>query len=69
MTYRSPALTGDVTYLDGEVVEISHDHPSGRPLVTVRVRMTSQKGDEMAFGDAELLLPTESDPQPESQPA
>ena len=65
MTYRSPALTGDLTYLDGEVVEINHDHPSGRPLVTVRVRMSTQGGEEMAFGDAELLLPTERDPAPE----
>jgi hypothetical protein len=69
MTYRWPALTGDVTYLDGEVVEISHDHPSGRPLVTVRVRMTNQRDEEMAFGDAELLLPNERDPQPERAPA
>jgi acyl dehydratase len=69
MTYRWPALTGDVTYLDGEVVEVSHDHPSGRPQVTVRVRMSNQRDEEMAFGDAEILLPTEREPQREQPPA
>ena len=63
MTYRSPALTGDVTYLDGEVTEIDHDHNSGRPMATVHVRMTNQRDEELAFGDAELLLPTETLPE------
>jgi acyl dehydratase len=64
MTYRSPALTGDVTYIDGEVIDISHDHPSGRPQVQLRVQMTNQRDEEMAFGTAEMLLPTETDPAP-----
>ena len=62
MTYRWPALTGDMTYLNGEVTQLDHNHPSGRPLATVRVSMTNQRGEEMAFGDAEMLLPTESLP-------
>ena len=31
MQYRSPALTGDVTYLDGEVVRVDRDDPRGQP--------------------------------------
>jgi hypothetical protein len=62
MSYRSPALTGDLTRLDGEVIEISHDDPSGRPLARVKVSMTNQNGDELAAGIAEMLLPTESLP-------
>jgi acyl dehydratase len=64
MSYRSPALTGDLSRLDGEVVEVKHDDPSGRPLVSVKVSMTNQNGDELAAGVAELLMPTETLPTP-----
>jgi acyl dehydratase len=65
MSYRSPALTGDVTYLDGEVVELSDQRggvnrgqtPIGHTIATVRVVMTNQRGEVMASGDAELRLP------------
>jgi hypothetical protein len=63
MSYRSPALTGDVTYLDGEVVSLAHDDASGRPVATVKVVMTNQDDEIMASGHAELRLPGEHDPQ------
>jgi len=62
MSYRSPALTGDLTWLDGEVTDISYDHPSGQPIATLKVVMTNQNGDVMAGGDAEVRLPTETLP-------
>ena len=62
MSYRSPALTGDLTLLNGEVTAISHDHPSGQPVATVEVTMTNQNGDVMAGGTAEVKLPTDTLP-------
>ena len=58
MQYRSPALTGDATYIDGEVTDVAAGD-DGRPLVTVRVEMTNQRAEVMAQGQAELRLPTE----------
>jgi hypothetical protein len=57
MQYRAPALTGDATFLNGEVVSLDHDDPSGHPLATLSVVMTTQDGDVMAQGTAEMLLP------------
>jgi hypothetical protein len=62
MSYRSPALTGDLTLLNGEVTALSHDHPSGQPVATVQVTMTNQKDEIMATGNAEVKLPTETLP-------
>ena len=59
MQYRSPAFTGDLTYLDGEVAEMKWDDPSGHALAVVRVTMTNQKGDVMAKGQAEVRLLSE----------
>jgi acyl dehydratase len=59
MQYRSPALTGDVTYLDAEVVELETERATGQPLATLRVAMTNQRGEGMASGRAEVRLPTE----------
>jgi acyl dehydratase len=58
MQFRSPALVGDVTYLDGEVLEVEEEESSGQPLATVQVTMTNQDGSIMANGTAELRLPT-----------
>jgi len=69
MSYRSPALTGDLTRLDGEVIEVNHDDPSGRPLARIKVSMTNQNGDELAAGTAEMLLPTETLPAAEASGA
>jgi acyl dehydratase len=55
--YTGPALTGDMTYMDGEVVAVDHDHPSGQPVATVAATMTTQTGTIMSKGKAEVLLP------------
>jgi hypothetical protein len=57
MQYRSPALTGDATFLNGEVVSVSHDDPSGNPIATLKLTMTNQAGAVMASGKADVLLP------------
>ena len=58
MQYRSPAFTGDATFLNGEVVRIEEDAATGQPIATVKVVMTTQDDDVMAQGEAELLLPS-----------
>ena len=57
MQYRSPALRGDVTFLNGDVVELNFDDPSGNPIATVEVVMTTQTGALMASDNAEIVLP------------
>jgi acyl dehydratase len=57
MQYRAPALTGDATFLDGEVVAIDHSDPSGQPIASVSVVMTNQDEVVMAQGTAEIALP------------
>jgi hypothetical protein len=56
MQYRAPAFSGDVTYLNGEVVALGHDGPGG-PVATVEVVMTNQDDVVMAQGQAEIELP------------
>jgi acyl dehydratase len=51
--YRSPALTGDVTFLDGEVTSLL----DGGRVAAVSVEMTNQRGEVMARGSAEVRLP------------
>jgi hypothetical protein len=53
MKYRAPALTGDVTYLDGSV----RDLLDGRRVAAIEVVMTNQRGEVMAQGAAEVRLP------------
>ncbi len=62
MSYRSPAMTGDLTLLDGEVTRVSQDDPSGQPLATIHVVMSNQRKETLAEGDAEVRLPTETLP-------
>ena len=64
MSYRSPAFTGDVTFLDGEVEEIGEDRRTGQPIASVKVVMTNQRNEVMASGTAEVRLPTEQQPEP-----
>ena len=66
MKFRGPALSGDVSYLDGEIAEVSYDHSSGRPLALIKVTMTSQLGTVLALADVEALLPSESLPEPDA---
>ncbi len=54
--YRFPALTGDLTYLDGEVLGIEYDE-AGNQIATVEVKMTTQTGDTMAAGKSKIRLP------------
>jgi len=44
------------------VSSVTYDHPSGQPVATVAVTMVNQSDAVMATGDAELLLPTETQP-------
>jgi hypothetical protein len=65
MSYRSPAMTGDLTMLDGEVAEILYDDPSGQPVAKVHVVMSNQNDAVLAEGDALVRLPTETLPEAE----
>ncbi len=56
MKYRFPALTGDLTYLDGEVTNLTYAD-TGNPVAHVKVSMTTQDGALMAGGDAQIRLP------------
>jgi len=62
MSYRSPALIGDVTFLKGRVAEIDYHDPSGQPVAAIDVTMTNQRDEVMASGRAEAKLPTEELP-------
>jgi len=55
--FRSPAFEGDVTYLDGEVVDKIDVSPYGMSVVQVKVKQTSQDGDVILTGFAEVELP------------
>ena len=55
--FRSPAFEGDVTYVDGEVIEKIDKSPYGLPVVKVQTRMTTQCGDTILKGTAEVSLP------------
>ena len=57
MSYRSPALVGDLTYLDGHVSSTGFDPDTGDPIAVVSVTMTNQRDEIMASGDAEIRLP------------
>jgi acyl dehydratase len=54
--FRSPAFEGDVTYVDGEVIEKIDQSPYGMPVVRVAVKMTTQNGDTILTGKAEVQL-------------
>ncbi len=55
--FRSPAFEGDVTYIDAEVVDKIDMSPFGMPVVQVELRMTTQEGDTILKGKAEVELP------------
>lgn len=55
--FRSPAFEGDVTYLDGEVVDKIDVSPYGMSVVQVKVKQTTQDGDVILTGFAEVELP------------
>lgn len=55
--FRSPPFEGDVTYVDGEVVEKLASSEYGKPVVRVNVRMTTQESKTILTGTAEVGLP------------
>ena len=55
--FRSPAFEGDVGYVDGEVIEKFDRSAYGMPVVKVQTRMTTQSGDTILKGTAEVSLP------------
>jgi acyl dehydratase len=55
--FRSPAFEGDVTFIDGEVIEKRDASSYGMPVAVVRVQMTSQDGGSLVDATAEVQLP------------
>ena len=55
--FRGPSYEGDVTYIDGEVIEKKEDSMWGEPLVTIAVKMTNQDGNVLATGKVDAELP------------
>ena len=55
--FRSPAFEGDVTYLDGEVIEKIERSEYGKPVVKVQVKQSTQDGEVILSGKAEVELP------------
>ncbi len=55
--FRSPAFEGDVTYVDAEVIDKVAMTEYGMPIVKVRTRMTTQDGDTILTGTADVGLP------------
>jgi acyl dehydratase len=55
-SYRGPAFTGDITIMNGEVIDKMVDE-EGRNVVKVDCKMTSQNSVTMATAKAEIELP------------
>ena len=55
--FRGPAFEGDVTFIDGEVVEKIETSEWGVPLVRVKVRMSNQDGTTVVTSVNEVELP------------
>ena len=55
--FRSPAFEGDVTFIEGEVIEKIDRSPFGMPVVKVQTTMKTQEGDTILKGTAEVELP------------
>lgn len=46
-----------MTFIDAEVVDKIEQGPNGFPLVQVQLKMTTQNGDTILTGKAEVQLP------------
>jgi hypothetical protein len=55
--FRSPAFEGDVTFVDGEIVDKIERSAYGCPVVQVQVKMSTQTGETILKGTAEVQLP------------
>jgi hypothetical protein len=59
--YRNPALTGNVTYLTGEVTNKWIDEEFGHAVAELTYEMVTHGGTQMARGVAEIELPQSED--------
>jgi acyl dehydratase len=55
--FRSPAFEGDVTFVEGQVAEKIEQSSYGFPVVQIQVKMTTQTGETILTGKAEVQLP------------
>jgi acyl dehydratase len=55
--FRKPAFEGDVAYVDGEVIEKLDQSAYGMPIVRVQTTMTTQDGETILKGTADVSLP------------
>lgn len=55
--FRGPAFEGDVTFIEGEVVDKTAESTWGFPIVTVEVRMSNQDGATLVTAINEVELP------------
>lgn len=55
--FRGPAFEGDVTCIDGEVVDKIENSEWGFPVVQIKVRMTNQEGATVVTSLNEVQLP------------
>jgi hypothetical protein len=56
-SFRSPAFEGDVTYIDGEIIEKVEQSAFGMPVVVVKVQQSTQEGEVILTATAEVELP------------
>jgi acyl dehydratase len=56
-SFRGPAFEGDITYIDGEIIEKRDQSPYGTPVVVVKIQMTNQDGGVLVDATAEVKLP------------
>lgn len=54
---RGPAFEGDVTYIEGEVIDKIENSQWGFPVVQVQVKMTNQDGKTVVTSLNEIELP------------
>jgi acyl dehydratase len=56
--FRSPAFEGDISFLDGEIIDkIEKSEFNDRPVVVVQLVMSKQDGETILKGKAEVGLP------------
>ena len=55
--FRTPAFEGDITYIDGEVIDKIEQSEWGFPVVQIKVTMTNQDGSKVVVSTNEVELP------------
>ena len=58
LQYRKPVLAGDMTYVDGTVVDVQRESEADHGYVTVDVEMTSQGAKVLGGGPITVRLPS-----------